>query len=90
MADKKDFTSAPARNTLQKAVAIWEELNQRKLCDEEVVDLIFRNIADLDNATINYFKACRKLSLSSNFIQKIPDIHLENLQILSLGRNKIK
>lgn len=89
MAEKKDFISLP-RRSLQKAVAEWEETNQKKLCDEEWVDLIYRNIADLDNSTINYFRACKKLSLSSNFIQKIPDIHLENLEILSLGRNRIK
>jgi Leucine-rich repeat (LRR) protein len=89
MTEKKDFITVP-RKSLQKAVAEWEEQNQRKLCDEEWVDLIYRNIADLDNTTINYFKLCRKLSLSSNFIQKIPDLHLENLEILSLGRNRIK
>jgi hypothetical protein len=31
-----------------------------------------------------------KLSLSSNFISKMQDIHLKNIKILSLGRNKIK
>ena len=32
----------------------------------------------------------KKLSLSSNFITKIPDLHFDNLEILSLGRNKIR
>ena len=91
MADKKEFVSSP-KQSLQKVILQWEEQNQngKKLCDEEWVDLIFRGIADVDQASINYFKACKKLSLSSNFIQKVPDIHLENLEILSLGRNRIK
>lgn len=84
-----EFIPQP-KKSLQKAAAEWEEQNGKKLSDEEWVDLIFRNISDLDTATINSFKNCTKLSLSSNMIQRIPDIHLENLQILSLGRNRIK
>ena len=62
----------------------------KKFSEETHVDLIFRSIQDLDTQTLNSFAACTKLSLSSNFIVKIPDIHLKNLEILSLGRNKIK
>ncbi len=58
--------------------------------DEEWVDLIFRGISDLDSNVFNYIKYCKKLSSSSNFITKIPDLHLDNIEILSLGRNKIR
>ncbi len=76
--------------TLLKIAQQWEEKNQKKLAEESWVDLIFSCISDLDTQTLNSFAACTKLSLSSNFIVKIPDIHLKNLEILSLGRNKIK
>ena len=74
-----------------KDVADEEEKNTgKKLAEEEVVDLIFRGIGELDN-TINNFKNCVKLSLSSNIIQRLPpEINLDRLEILSLGRNKIK
>jgi len=67
-----------------------EKENGKKFSEETEIDLIFRCISDLDTQTLNSFAACVKLSLSSNFIVKIPDIHLKNLEILSLGRNKIK
>ena len=84
----KNFIPLP-RKALAKVIT-EEEANGRKLAEEEWVDLIFRGIQDIDNASINYFKACTKLSLSSNLIQRIPEIQLDNLKILSLGRNKIK
>ncbi len=77
---------------ISKAIAIWEaeEKNQgKKLADEEVVDLIFRAIDTLDTS-INTLVNCRKLSLSSNLIFKLPEFQLPKLEILSLGRNKIK
>ena len=64
--------------------------NGVKLSDVEHVDLIFRGISDLDSNSLNYIKGCKKLSLSSNIISKIPDLHFDNLEILSLGRNKIR
>ena len=67
-----------------------EKEDGKKYSEETVIDLIFSSISDLDTQTLNSFALCEKLSLSSNFIVKIPDIHLKNLQILSLGRNKIK
>ena len=80
----------PQKRPIQKAVTEWEEKNNKKLSEEEHVSLIFNGILDVDSATLNSFTACVKLSLSSNFISKIQDIHLKNLKILSLGRNKIK
>ena len=70
---------------------IYKRLSEgQKLSDAEWVDLIFRGISDLDSNSLNYIKNCKKLSLSSNFITKIPDLHFDNLEILSLGRNKIR
>ena len=81
----------PTKRPIQKAVAEWEALNNNKKISEEThVNLIFNGILDVDSATLNSFTACVKLSLSSNFISKIQDIHLKNLKILSLGRNKLK
>ena len=85
------FTPMTKRKSLQEAISDWEKENEgKKLSDEEWVDLIFRGISDLDSNSLNYIKNCKKLSLSSNFITKIPDLHFDNLEILSLGRNKIR
>ena len=85
------FTTMTKRKSLQEAIADWEKDNEgKKLSDEEWVDLIFRGIGDLDTNSLNYIKNCKKLSLSSNFITKIPDLHFDNIEILSLGRNKIR
>jgi len=86
---QKEIVSVP-RKPLIKVVQEWEEQNQKKLADETHVDLIYRGIGDVDAQTINSFTNCVKLSLSSNFITKIPDIHLHHLETLSLGRNKIR
>ena len=81
----------PQKRSLQKAAQEWEEKNPpKKLTEETHVNLIFNGIQDLDAATLNSFTNCNKLSLSSNFISKIPDLHLKNIVTLSLGRNKIK
>lgn len=87
--EKKEIISVP-RKPLSKVVQEWEEVNQTKIADESVIELIFKGIGDLDAQTINSFSNCVKLSLSSNFITKIPDIHLHHLETLSLGRNKIR
>ena len=80
----------PQKRPIQKAVAEWEAANNKKLAEESHVNLIFNGIMDVDSATLNSFTACVRLSLSSNFISKMQDIHLKNLKILSLGRNKLK
>ena len=87
------FRPMEKKKSLQESITDWEKEHEeegKKLCDEEWVDLIFRGIADLDSNGLNYIKGCKKLSLSSNFISKIPDLHFDNLEILSLGRNKIR
>ena len=87
------FTPMAKYKSLQEAIADYEKDHEEegiKLSDVEHVDLIFRGISDLDSNSLNYIKNCKKLSLSSNFITKIPDLHFDNLEILSLGRNKIR
>ena len=87
------FRPMEKKKSLQESISDWEKEHEeegKKLCDEEWVDLIFRGISDLDSNSLNYIKGCKKLSLSSNIISKIPDLHFDNLEILSLGRNKIR
>jgi Leucine-rich repeat (LRR) protein len=84
----KGFTPINPKKFLQKVIE-EEEKNGKKLSEEETVDLIFRGIGDLD-PSINNLKNCRKLSLSSNFISRMVEIQLDKLEILSLGRNRIK
>jgi Leucine-rich repeat (LRR) protein len=85
---EKNFVSVPTKS-LAKVIQEEEALGL-KLSELEWVDLIFRGIGNIESPAINSFKACTKLSLSSNMIQKVPEINLENLKILSLGRNRIK
>lgn len=90
MADKETFKSGK-KISLQEAIQDWEKTNEgKKLNEQEHVDLIFRSISDLDPKSLEYISGCKKLSLSSNFITKLPDFHLDKIEILSLGRNKIK
>ena len=64
------------KKSLQGAIADWEKEHEgEKLSDAEWVDLIFRGINELDSNSLAYIKNCKKLSLSSNFITKIPDLH---------------
>ena len=75
------FTPMPKKKSLQEAISDWEKEHEgEKLSDAGWVD----------SNSLNYIKNCKKLSLSSNFITKIPDLHFDNLEILSLGRNKIR
>jgi dynein light chain 1 len=85
---EKNFVPMNPKKVLQKVIQ-EEESQGRKFAEEKTVDLIYRGIETLDNS-INTLKNCEKLSLSSNFIQRIPEIQLDKLEILSIGRNKIK
>ncbi len=77
--------------SLQSAINEWEKEHEgKKLSEEETVDLIFRGINEMEATALSYIKNCKKLSLSSNCIVRIPDFHLDNIEILSLGRNQIK
>lgn len=87
--DKLEIVPAQLKK-LSKVISEWEDLNGKKISEEEWVDLIYRGINELDPAGINSLVFCKKLSLSSNMIARLPDIQLKNLEILSLGRNKIK
>ncbi len=88
MVEPGKFTPMNPKKSLQKVLQ-EEEAAGKKLSEETTVDLIFRGITDLDSS-INTLKNCQKLSLSSNLIGKIYEIQLDRLEILSLGRNKIK
>lgn len=90
MAQAQKEIMSVARKPLSKVVQEWEEQNQRKISDETHIELIYKGIGELDAQTLNSFTNCVKLSLSSNFITKIIDIHLHHLETLSLGRNKIR
>lgn len=89
MTDKQEPVSITKRN-LSKVVHEWEETNGKKISEEEWIDFTYKGIFEIETAIVNSFTNCRKLSLSSNTIVKITDIQLKNLEILSLGRNKIK
>ncbi|EGR34815.1 hypothetical protein IMG5_001560 [Ichthyophthirius multifiliis] len=80
--------------TCQKALANWEAVNPGKNpAEAEEIKLIFQipPIEKMDGPVLNTLTKCKKLSLSSNSIDKmIPLNMLRNLEILSLSRNVIK
>lgn len=87
-------TNSIEKISLSKAIQLWENQKENaekgiKLADQKEVRLIY-NVIDIIDGSVNSLVNCEKLSLSSNLISKIPDINLQNLKILSLGRNKIK
>lgn len=78
--------------TIKEAIAKWEERNQQDSTKaiEIGLQLQFPPLEKMDN-TLGTLTECRKLSLSSNMIEKITGIgNLKNLKILSLARNNIK
>ncbi|XP_074096871.1 dynein axonemal light chain 1 isoform X2 [Cotesia typhae] len=78
--------------TCKDATRRWEEENKCDAASALEVDLSFQwpPVEKMDNS-LSLFSKCRKLSLSTNMIEKIVGISsLKNLKILSLGRNVIK
>ncbi|KAM9817505.1 LOW QUALITY PROTEIN: dynein axonemal light chain 1-like [Neosynchiropus ocellatus] len=78
--------------TIKDALAKWEQSSGEKACDQTHVVLYGQNppIERMD-ASIATLVNCEQLSLSTNRIKKITNLHgLKNLRILSLGRNCIK
>ncbi|MCQ2819005.1 MAG: hypothetical protein MJ252_17210 [archaeon] len=92
IAEEMHFKSQGKRS-LKDAITEWEadpKNEGKKLSDEEWVDLIFRGIGDLDEGSLEYISNCKKLSLSSNLIVKVPNFRFSRLEIVSLGRNMIR
>ncbi|KAJ2946555.1 hypothetical protein O0L34_g12609 [Tuta absoluta] len=76
----------------KEAIAAWEKDKNKVAGEAEVIELQFRwpPIEKMDGA-LSTLTACKKLSLSTNMIDKIAGIAgMRNLKILSLGRNYIK
>ncbi|XP_050297974.1 dynein axonemal light chain 1 [Anthonomus grandis grandis] len=79
--------------TIKDAIKRWEEKHQGEQISEALeVGFQFQwpPIEKMDNS-LSVLQKCRKLSLSTNMIEKIAGISaLKNLKILSLARNYIK
>ncbi|KAJ2946554.1 hypothetical protein O0L34_g12608 [Tuta absoluta] len=78
--------------TCKEAIIAWEKEKGLIASEAEEIELQFRwpPIEKMD-ATLSTLTACKKLSLSSNMIEKINGIAgMKNLKILALGRNHIK
>ncbi|CAG9761895.1 unnamed protein product [Ceutorhynchus assimilis] len=79
--------------TIKDAIKKWEDKHPGEQISEALeVGLQFQwpPIEKMDNS-LSVLQKCKKLSLSTNMIEKIAGISaLKNLKILSLGRNYIK
>ncbi|XP_030762084.1 dynein light chain 1, axonemal [Sitophilus oryzae] len=79
--------------TIKDAIKRWEDKHPgESISDATEVGFQFQwpPIEKMDNS-LSALTKCRKLSLSTNMIEKIAGISaLKNLKILSLGRNYIK
>ncbi|KAI5642458.1 dynein light chain 1, axonemal [Phthorimaea operculella] len=78
--------------TCKEAIVAWEREKGLVASEAEEIELQFRwpPIEKMD-AALSSLVACKKLSLSSNMIEKINGIAgMRNLKILALGRNRIK
>jgi len=78
--------------TVKEAIKNFEVEKNVKATDEEKVNL-YAQVPPIEkmDATLSTLKACKQLSLSTNNIEKISSLSgMDNLQILSLGRNLIK
>ncbi|XP_026193415.1 dynein light chain 1, axonemal [Cyclospora cayetanensis] len=75
-----------------KAIQLFEEKTGLVAAEAEEVKLIAQ-LPPLEkmDSSLNALVACKKLSLSTNSIEKISNLsNLKKLEILSLGRNVIK
>ncbi|GIL45615.1 hypothetical protein Vafri_2814 [Volvox africanus] len=78
--------------TIKDAIKVFEERKGIAATEAEKVELhgMIPPIEKMD-ATLSTLKACKHLALSTNNIEKISSLSgMENLRILSLGRNLIK
>eukprot|EP00877_Chromochloris_zofingiensis_P002454 jgi/Chrzof1/12209/Cz06g25120.t1 len=78
--------------TIKDAIKKLEETRGINAAEAEKIELYGQcpPIEKMD-ATLSTLKACRHLALSTNNIEKISSLSgMENLKILSLGRNQIK
>ncbi|CAD5111729.1 unnamed protein product [Dimorphilus gyrociliatus] len=79
--------------TIREALGkLAEKTHGKKLSDitDVLLNAQYPPIEKMD-ANLSQLTACSKLSLSTNCIEKISNLHgLRNLRILSLGRNQIK
>ena len=78
--------------TIKAALKKWEETTGKKAGEAVEVKLIgvYPPIEKMDH-TLAALTSCEKLSLSTNMITSIQNLHnLKCLKILSLGRNLIK
>ncbi|MES1901892.1 MAG: Dynein light chain 1, axonemal [Paramarteilia canceri] len=78
--------------TIKEAIQRWEEKSGNKAGQSEEVLLYFQNpLIEKMDASLSMVSHVKKLSLSSNNIEKIANLNgFSNLKILSLGRNNIK
>ncbi|XP_055843221.1 dynein axonemal light chain 1-like [Episyrphus balteatus] len=77
---------------IKDALKLWEEKTNKVAVESEDIGLQIQwpPIEKMDN-TLSTLIECRKLSLSTNMIEKISGISgMKNLRILSLARNSIK
>lgn len=78
--------------TIKDALRIWEEKTKQNPITAKDIGLQFQYppIEKMDT-TLGTLVECRKLSLSSNMIEKISGLSsMKNLKILSLARNNLK
>jgi dynein light chain 1 len=70
----------------------WEDTHPENPLNEAVEVHLYNQSPPLEkmDANLNSLANCQKLSLSTNAIDKIFPLNLENLRILSLGRNALK
>lgn len=78
--------------TIKEALAQWETKSGEKAAEAEEIKLLCQipSVEKMD-ASLSTLTNCKKLSLSTNAIEKITNLNgLKSLKILSLGRNNIK
>ena len=79
--------------TIKEALARWEEKHEGCKASEAETIKIYSQIPFIEkmDASLSTLANCKKLSLSTNCIEKIANLNgLKNLTVLSLGRNNIK
>jgi len=82
----------PPHTSCKDALNAWKKRSEESPADAKVVRLLCQipPIKTMDARVLNTLTSAHQISLSTNAIDRFAPLNLENLRILSLGRNNIR
>merc|ERR1712018_313112 len=87
-----EMSKSKKNTSCKDALAAWKKKTGENPAEVACVKFTCQRppIKSMDSRVLNQFVQAEQISLSTNAIEKIGSLDLQNLKILSLGRNNIK